>query len=131
YGDGVCDVDVNKMIEFHNQRGQIATMLAYQPGGRFGVLNINENSSITNFEEKSKESGGWINAGYMVLEPEIFNMIQGDSTIFERYPLEECARRNQLNAYCYDGFWQCMDTLRDKMLLEELVAGGKAPWIKW
>ena len=131
YGDGVCDVDINSTIAFHKKRGQMATILAYQPSGRFGVLNIDDNSTILDFAEKTKESGGWINGGFMVLEPEIFDLIEGDSTMFEKYPLEECAHMGQLNAYCHDGFWQCMDTLRDKNLLEELILSGRAPWIKW
>ena len=131
YGDGVSDVNINEMIAFHQARGKVATLLAYQPGGRFGVLNIGNDATILNFSEKTKESGGWINAGFMVLNPEIFDLIEGDATVFEKRPLEECARRGQLNAYCHDGFWQCMDTLRDKLLLEDLIASGRAPWIKW
>lgn len=131
YGDGVTDANINDIIAFHNKHKRMATMLAVQPGGRFGVLDISDASQVLSFKEKTKESGGWVNAGYMVLEPEIFNLIEGDDTIFEKYPLEECAGRQELNAYRYDGFWMCMDTLRDKMLLEELYESGEAPWVKW
>lgn len=131
YGDAVSAIDINELVDFHKKQGTIATLSAIQPGGRFGLLDINDNSIITDFKEKKKEDGGWINAGYMVLQPEIFDLIEGDSTVFERYPLEECARRNQLSAYKFNGFWQCMDTLREKNLLEELWTSGKAPWKVW
>ena len=131
YGDGVCDVDIKALENYHRVQGKIATITAVQPGGRFGVLDIEANGSISNFQEKRKEDGGWINGGFMVLEPEIFDLIEGDSTVFEQYPLEECARRSELSAYKHDGFWQCMDTLREKNMLEELVAKGEAPWVKW
>ena len=131
YGDGVCDVDIKALENYHRVQGKIATITAVQPGGRFGVLDIEANGSISNFQEKRKEDGGWINGGFMVLEPEIFDLIEGDGTVFEQYPLEECARRGELSAYKHDGFWQCMDTLREKNMLEELVAKGEAPWVKW
>lgn len=131
YGDGVCDVDIKALENYHRAQGKIATITAVQPGGRFGVLDIEVDGSISNFQEKRKEDGGWINGGFMVLEPEIFDLIEGDSTVFEQYPLEECARRGELSAYKHDGFWQCMDTLREKNMLEELVAKGEAPWVKW
>lgn len=131
YGDGVCDVDIKKLLAFHQSHGKIATMTAVEPGGRFGILDIEQNGSISNFAEKRKEDGGWINGGFMVLQPEIFDLIDGDDTIFERYPLEECARRGELVAYKHHGFWQCMDTLREKNMLEQMVATGEAPWIKW
>ena len=127
YGDGVCDVDIKALESYHRVQGKIATITAVQPGGRFGVLDIEANGSISNFQEKRKEDGGWINGGFMVLEPEIFDLIEGDSTVFEQYP----ARRSELSAYKHDGFWQCMDTLREKNMLEELVAKGEAPWVKW
>lgn len=131
YGDGVSDVNINKIVEFHKSKKKMATLLAIQPGGRFGVLDINDDGGIRSFSEKTKESGGWINGGYMVLEPEIFDLIEGDDTVFEQYPLEECAIRDQLNAYQYDGFWKCMDTLRDKLYLEEMIKSGEAKWIRW
>lgn len=131
YGDGVCDVNIKELEKFHKAHGKQATITAIQPGGRFGALDIDDNGKINSFVEKRKEDGGWINGGYMVLGSEIFDLISGDDVIFERYPLEELARRGQLMAYQYNGFWQCMDTLRDKNLLEDLLATGKAPWKVW
>lgn len=131
YGDGVSDVDINALLKFHNEQGKIATLTAIQPGGRFGMLEIDKNQSIHSFREKSKEDGGWINGGFMVLEPEIFNYIDGDKTIFEREPLEKVASEGQLNAFKHTGFWQCMDTMRDKEHLEDLLANDEAPWKVW
>ena len=131
YGDGVCDVNINELEKFHKEHGKLATMTAIQPGGRFGTLNISDNMQIKEFKEKRKEDGGWINGGYMVLEPEIFEYIDGDSTTLEQYPLEHLADMNQLIAYKHYGFWQCMDTLRDKNLLEKLIKENKAPWKVW
>lgn len=131
YGDGVCDIDINELLEFHNKHKKIATMTAIQPGGRFGTLEIGDDNTINRFAEKRKEDGGWINAGYMVLEPKIFDYIEGDSTTFEKEPLEKVSQEGQLNAYRHNGFWQCMDTLRDKELLEKLWSEGKAPWKKY
>ena len=109
----------------------MATITAAQPGGRFGILDIENDGTITNFKEKKKEDGGWINAGFMVLEPSIMDLIEGDDTVFEKYPLAEAARMGQLNAYRHKGFWQCMDTLREKNLLESLWQSGNAPWKIW
>ena len=131
YGDGVCDIDINKLIEFHKKHGKKATMTAVQPGSRFGTMDIGTDNSILAFAEKSKTAAGWINGGYMVLEPEVFDYIQGDDTIFERGPMEQLAREGELVAYKHQGFWQCMDTLRDKNYLEELICAKKAPWIVW
>lgn len=128
YGDGLSDVPVDKLLEQHKNSGKIATITAVQPGGRFGALDISESSQIHGFAEKKKEDGGWINAGFMVLEPQIFDYISGDETVFEKEPLEQCATEGQLMAYRHEGFWQCMDTMRDKNLLEELWKSGKAPW---
>lgn len=130
YGDGVSDVDINKVIAFHQEKKTIATLTAVQPEGRFGVLDI-ENDMVRSFREKSKGDMGWINSGFMVLEPEIFEYIEGDDTIFERQPLELAAQRNELSVYKHDGFWQCMDTLNDKNKLEKMYAEGKAPWKIW
>lgn len=130
YGDGVSDIDINALVEFHKSHGKIATMTAVQPEGRFGVLDIQSNY-INAFREKSKADSGWINAGFMVLQPEIFNYIEGDNTVFERSPLETVASEGELMAYKHEGFWQCMDTQRDKALLEELWRKNKAPWRKW
>lgn len=130
YGDGVSDVDIAKLVEFHKEHGKMITMTAVQPEGRFGVLDL-EGNQIKAFREKSQEDMGYINAGFMVIEPEIFNLINGDATIFEREPLEIAASRGELVAFRHDGFWQCMDTQRDKQKLEELWASGKAPWRNW
>lgn len=131
YGDGVCDVNMQELLSFHRSHGKFATLTAVEPGGRFGVLDMDEKGTIRNFGEKRIEDGGWINGGYMVLEPAIFGLIEGDDSILERYPLEELARRNELVAFRHKGFWQCMDTLREKNMLEELVKNGKAPWVRW
>lgn len=131
YGDGVCDINLNELLDFHQNNKKLLTLTAIQPGGRFGTLDIDMNNSIKSFNEKRKEDGGWINAGYMIVEPEVLDYIEGDTTVFEKQPLEKLARENQLNAYKYDGFWQCMDTLRDKTYLEELLEKEVAPWKKW
>ena len=131
YGDGVADINIDRLIEFHEENGKLATLTAIQPGGRFGVIDIGEKNSIQSFVEKAKEDGGWINAGYMVLEPEVFDYIDGDNTIFEKEPLEMLASQNNLMAYKHTGFWQCMDTQRDKQRLENLWDNGEAPWRIW
>lgn len=132
YGDGVSDVNITELVKFHQQHKPIATMTAIQPGGRFGVLDIDHHgSTINKFVEKAKEDGGWINGGFMVLEPEIFDYIDADDTVFEKYPLESVAQKGQLQAFKHHGFWQCMDTQRDKWLLEDLWEKKKAPWKKW
>ncbi|MDR1087992.1 MAG: glucose-1-phosphate cytidylyltransferase [Coriobacteriales bacterium] len=131
YGDGVCDLDIGGLLEFHKRHGKIATLTAIQPGGRFGVLETSEEGLIRQFAEKHIDDGGWINGGFMVLEPEVFDYIEGDSTVFERGPLERLASDGQLVAYKHKGFWQCMDTLRDKLYLDGLIGKNAAPWIKW
>lgn len=131
YGDGVCDIDINKLYSFHKENGKMVTMTAIQPGSRFGTMEIKENNVISHFAEKNKNDGGWINGGYMVMEPEIFDYIEGDSTTFEKEPLETVAAKGQLIAYKHFGFWQCMDTVRDKNYLESLLAAGEAPWKTW
>lgn len=133
YGDGVSDVNINKILEFHKQNGKIATMTAIQPGGRFGVLQIDEedDTRVNCFAEKAKEDGGWINAGFMVLEPEIFKYIKNDSSVFEKETLEKIALEGQLNAFKYKGFWHCMDTQRDKIVLEDMWKNGEAKWKIW
>ena len=131
YGDGVADVDLQALADFHRSHGRIATITAIQPGGRFGILDIDQSDGIRSFKEKPREEGGWINGGFMVLNKEIFDYIDGDSTVFEQEPLEGVARDEQLKAYRHFGFWQCMDTMRDKQLLERLWQGGKAPWKVW
>lgn len=131
YGDGVCDINIKELYDFHKKSGKLATMTAIQPGGRFGTLDIDESNTIERFSEKRKEDGGWINGGYMVIEPQVIDYIDGDQTVFEREPLERLAAEGQLQAYKHDGFWQCMDMLRDKNLLEELLEQNKAPWKIW
>lgn len=130
YGDGVSDVDIKKLIEFHNERGTFATITTIRPKGRFGIIDI-ENGMAMSFREKSQEDTGWVNGGYMVLQPEIFNYIEGDSTIFEHEPLEKLAEERQLSCYKHYGFWQCMDTKRDKDQLEEMWENQNAPWKIW
>lgn len=131
YGDGVCDIDINALIKFHKANGKMVTLTAVQPGGRFGNLEFENGTEIKSFAEKRKEDGGWINGGFMVVEPEIFDYIEGDQSVLERDVLEKLAAKGQLCAYKHNGFWQCMDTLRDKMFLEKLIESGQAPWIKW
>lgn len=131
YGDGVSDLDINELLDFHHSHGKIATITAVQPGNKFGVLDIDKGQLIRKFTEKGKEEGGWINAGFMVLGPQIFDLIGGDLTILEREPFERLAGMGELVAHKYNGFWQCMDTQRDKHYLESLIEGGNAPWIKW
>lgn len=131
YGDGVSDLNINKLIEYHKSHGKLATITAIQPGGRFGMLDIDDNNDIQSFKEKSVEDGGWINGGFMVLEPAVLDLISNDETVLEKYPLETLASKGQLNAYKHRGFWQCMDTLRDKIQLEELWQSGNAPWKVW
>lgn len=131
YGDGLCDININELIKFHKKCGKLATLTAIQPGGRFGVVDITENNEISSFAEKTKEDGGWINGGYMVIEPEIFNYIDGDDTVLEKIPLESLAKQGELNAYKHEGFWKCMDTQRDKELLERLWKEKNAKWKVW
>lgn len=131
YGDGVSDVNITEVVKFHKKHGKLATITSVQPGGRFGVLDIEEDDRIQSFREKSKEDGGWINAGFMILQPDVFSYIRDENESFEGYPLETLANTNQLMAYRHTGFWQCMDTLRDKNILEELWERGQAPWKQW
>jgi len=131
YGDGVSNVDINDLLKYHKKKGKTATLTAIQPGGRFGILSVNEQNEIETFAEKAKEDGGWINGGFMVCEPQIFHYLENDTTVFEREPLENLAKEGQLIAYKHEGFWQCMDTLRDKQLLDRLWDSGEAPWMVW
>jgi len=130
YGDGVADIDVRALVEFHKAHGKLATLSAVMPVGRFGVLDI-EGNCVNAFREKNEDDMGYINTGFMVFEPGVFDYIDGDSTILERAPLERLANEGQLMAYKHEGFWQCMDTQRDKQKLDELWASGAAPWRKW
>lgn len=131
YGDGVADIDIHKLLEFHNQSGRMATLTAVQTPGRFGLANINDHDEIESFIEKPLGDGSWINGGFFVLEPEIFNYIEGDATIWEKEPLENLASQNQLMAYRHFGFWRPMDSLRDKNVLEEMWQNNQASWKIW
>jgi len=130
YGDGVSDIDIKKLIMFHEEKKLKATVTAVQPPGRFGILKINEDD-MTSFIEKPEGDGNWINGGYFVLEPEVFDYLKDDSTIWEREPLEQLSKNRQLSAYRHEGFWHPLDTLRDKNYLEELWKNGKSPWKMW
>ena len=130
YGDGVSDVDVSRVLDFHRSHGKLATMTAVRPPARFGALSF-EGDRIIEFSEKPQAGEGWINGGFFVLEPGVFDFIGGPETIWERAPLEGLAAAGELMAYRHAGFWQCMDTLRDKRLLDSLWSSGKAPWKVW
>lgn len=132
YGDGVSDVDLNALIKQHKESGMTATLTAIQPGGRFGVLDLDESGLvITGFREKAKEDGGWINGGFMVMEPEIFDYLDGDACVLERAPLERLSHAHKLGVYKHYNFWQCMDTQRDRSYLEGCWKSGNAPWKCW
>jgi glucose-1-phosphate cytidylyltransferase len=130
YGDGLSDVNIGDVIAFHKTQGTYATVTAVQPPGRFGVVDIEEDK-IRNFTEKPVGDGGWVNGGYFVLEPKVFDYIAGDETTWEREPLERLAAEAQLSAFRHSGFWQPMDNLRDKILLDKLWESGQAPWKVW
>jgi glucose-1-phosphate cytidylyltransferase len=130
YGDGVCDVDINKLLEFHKCHGKIATLTAVKMKQEKGVLDI-EGGAVKSFREKNLADGAPINAGYMVLQPEIFNYLEDDTTVFEQKPLEALVKEGQLMSYIHEGFWQCMDNVRERDMLEKLLQAGKAPWKKW
>lgn len=132
YGDGVCDMDMNKLLAFHHEQKTIATLTAVQPPGRFGAFTLKEDDrKIHNFSEKTKGDGAWINGGFFVMEPEVFDYFSGDETVLEQEPLMQLAHQGKLTAYRHDSFWQNMDTLRDKNYLENLWASTKAPWKIW
>ncbi len=131
YGDGLADLDIGKSIAFHKNHRHAATVTSVQPPGRFGVLNLGEADRVTTFEEKPSEEIGWINGGFFVLEPKIFDYVDGDQEIWERKPLERLARDGELYAFKHPGFWRPCDTLRDKRELESLWETGKAPWKSW
>jgi len=130
YGDGVGSVNVKQLVDFHRSHGKLATMTAVQPPGRFGAL-VTDGSAVSSFAEKPQGDGGWINGGFFVLSQDVLALIQNDQTIWERGPLESLAADGQLQAFFHREFWQPMDTLRDKITLEELWASGKAPWKTW
>lgn len=131
YGDAVCDVNIAQLLKFHQEHGKIATLTAVMLQQEKGVLDIREDSSVRAFREKSKNDGAVINAGYMVLEPAIFDYIEGDATVFERGPMERVAKEGQLMSYLHKGYWQCMDTKREMDMLESRLQNGTAPWKKW
>lgn len=131
YGDGVCDVDINKLIDFHRSHGRIATLTAVKIAQDKGVLDITGNNAVKAFREKNISDGAPINAGYMVLQPEIFDYISGDDCVFEQQPLRQLVEKGELMSYIHTGFWQCMDNVREKNKLEQLLACGQAPWKRW
>jgi glucose-1-phosphate cytidylyltransferase len=130
YGDGVGDVDITRLLAFHREQKTLATMTATQPPGRFGAITI-EGHKAASFQEKPSGDGGWINGGFFVLSPKVIDYIEGDATLWEREPMERLARECQMAVYLHQGFWQPMDTLRDKNRLEDLWASGNAPWKIW
>ena len=130
YGDGVADLDIRAVVDFHRQHGRLATLSAVRPPARFGALRF-VGDCVTSFAEKRQTDEGWINGGFFVFEPGIFDYIENDDTILERTPLERLAADGELMAYRHEGFWQCMDTVRDRMTLEELWQTGHAPWRNW
>jgi glucose-1-phosphate cytidylyltransferase len=133
YGDGVSDIDLPSLLDVHEKSGKTVTLSAIQPGGRFGVLDINDrDGTITGFHEKARENGGWINAGFMVMEPEVFDYLSDDENlVFEHVPLEKLSADGKLGVYKHNGFWHCLDTQRDKEQLEKMCADGTAPWKVW
>ena len=131
YGDGVSNIQINELIKTHKENNKLATVTAVQPPGRYGLLNLDASGSVKGFQEKPQGDGGWINGGFFVLEPAVFDLIEGDSTTWEQEPMLQLAADGQLQAYQHRGFWQPMDTLRDRVQLEELWASGKAPWKLW
>lgn len=131
YGDGVSDVNIEKLADFHKKNHKYATLIAVQPPGKFGSLSLDESGKLKNFTEKPAGDGSWINGGFFVLEPEIFDYIEGDSTFWEREPLENLSKDGQLVVYKHNDFWKCMDTLRDKRELEEMWKSGNPPWKIW
>lgn len=132
YGDGVSDINIDSLLDFHVKQKTLATVTAVQPPGRFGTFTLSEGQSkVTNFREKPKGDGAWVNGGFFVLEPGVMEYINGDDTVWEREPLMRLAKDGQLSAYKHDGIWQPMDTIRDKNLLESMWNSGKAPWKLW
>jgi len=130
YGDGVADIDLRRLLDFHTAQGALATLTAVRPPGRFGALKLHA-SRVEAFQEKPVGDGGWINGGFFVLSPTVLEYIEDDETVWEQEPLARLARQGQLSAYLHEGFWQPMDTLRDKRHLEELWDSGRAPWKSW
>ncbi|MBA2942397.1 glucose-1-phosphate cytidylyltransferase [Paenibacillus sp. CGMCC 1.16610] len=131
YGDGVANVNIHDLIRHHKLHGKIATVTSVQPGGRFGALELNTNNEVVGFQEKPKGDGHWINGGFFIMEPDIFDYLDNDETVLEREPLEKLSKKGELSAYKHYDFWQPMDTLRDKNYLEELWKAERAPWKLW
>jgi len=131
YGDGVADINIQALLAFHDAHGRVGTICAVQPAGRFGALEIGAEDAVHAFREKPKGDNSWINGGFFVLEPSVFDYIAGDATVFEREPLEQMASRNELAAFKHLGFWKAMDTMRDKIELDGYCARGTAPWMVW
>ena len=131
YGDGVADINISELLKFHKNHGKMVTMSAYNAGQRFGVLDIDKDGKILDFREKTQGDGNLINIGFMVCEPGFVDFIEGDQTVLEKQPLEKMASLGELMAYKHNGYWQCMDTLREKNVLEDLWARGEAPWKVW
>ena len=131
YGDAVCDVDISRLVDFHRAHGKTATLTAVKIKQEKGILNIGGDNAVKDFREKNMADGAVINAGYMVLEPGIFDYIDGDDTVFEKTSMKRLVEEGQLMSYIHEGFWQCMDNIREKESLEAMIAAGNAPWIKW
>lgn len=131
YGDGVADIDITKLYQYHKSHGKLATLTAVDIEQRFGTIDIDEENRVTSFQEKRSGNGNCINAGYMVLESKVFDLLHDDTTVFEKGPLEQLTNKGELVAYKHDGFWQCMDTKREMEKLEELWKSGRAPWKVW
>lgn len=131
YGDGVSDISITELLAYHKQHGKLATMSAVRPDSRFGVLDLSEDNSVKAFREKNAADSGWVNAGFMVLEPRVLDFIRDDTVMFEYEPMERLAKNGQLQCYKHKGFWHCMDTLRDKQKLEQLWENKQAPWKVW
>jgi glucose-1-phosphate cytidylyltransferase len=131
YGDGLADINIAELVKFHREQGALATLTATQPSGKFGALNIGEGSRLISFSEKPQGDGRWVNGGFFVLSPRVGEYLKDDSTIWEREPLERLSREGQVCAYKHEGFWQPMDTIHDRDLLEDYWASGSAPWKVW
>jgi glucose-1-phosphate cytidylyltransferase len=131
YGDGVGDINIRELVEFHKKSGRLATVTTTQPSGKFGALNLSGESQVLSFQEKPRGDGHWINAGFFVMQPEVLGYLGDDTTVLEKEPLERLAAEGELVAYKHHGFWQPMDTLRDKNHLEDLWKEGTAPWKLW
>ena len=131
YGDAVCDVDIKDLLDFHKNHGKLATLTAVKLEQQKGILDIGGDNAVKSFREKNLSDGAPINAGYMVLEPQVFDYIQDDETVFEKEPMEELVKEGQLMSYMHKGFWQCMDNIREHALLEKMIEQDNAPWIKW